>query len=301
MKEKGWDFKRIRKETITWLLAVSVLVPVLSAVAVEVPQLKARVNDYAGMISQAAEGQLEESLQSFETSQSTQIVIVTIPSLQGEAIEAFSMRVAEAWKIGQKDLDNGAILLVAKKERRIRIEVGYGLEGRLTDLIAGRIIQQVISPAFKAGNFDMGFIGGVNAMMEAVKGEFTAPPSRNPTAGADRLPGLFLPLIVFVFLITQLGRVARMLGTIAGGVMLPVFGSLFFSGGVLLLLALIPVGLIAGFFLSLIGASLGKVSSGRSGITGAGLGGGFRGGGFGGGGFSGGGGGFGGGGASGGW
>jgi uncharacterized protein len=290
----------MRKEMITWLLAVSVLVPVLSAGAVEVPQLKARVNDTAGMISQAAEGQLEASLRSFETSQSTQIVIVTIPSLEGEAIEAFSIRVAEAWKIGRKDLDNGAILLVAKKERKIRIEVGYGLEGRLTDLIAGRIIQQVISPAFKAGNFDMGFIGGVNAMMEAVEGEFTAPPSRNPTAGADRLPGLFLPLIVFVFLITQLGRIARILGTVAGGVMLPVFGSLFFSGGVLLLLALIPVGLLVGFFLSLIGASLGSVSSGRSGITVAGLRGGFRGGGFGGG-FSGGGGGFGGGGASGGW
>ncbi len=281
---------------IKWFLAVFVLMPALMAGAAEVPQLRARVNDYAGMISQATERQLEQSLQSFETSQSTQIVIVTIPSLEGEAIEDFSIRVAEAWKIGQKGLDNGAILLVAKNDRKIRIEVGYGLEGRLTDLIAGRIIRQVISPAFKAGNFDMGFINGVNAMMEAVKGEFKAPPSPNPTGNADRLSGLFMPLIVFVFLITQLGRVARLLGTLAGGVMLPVFGSLFFSSGVLLLLALIPVGLIAGFLLSLIGASLRTTSGGRGGIFTGGFGGG-----FGGGGFSGGGGGFGGGGASGGW
>ena len=288
---------------VKMMAMVLVLLPSFAMGAAKVPALTSRVNDYADMISQATERQLEQSLQAFESSQSTQIAVLTVPSLQGESIEDFSIRVAEAWKIGQKDLDNGAILLIAKKERKIRIEVGYGLEGRLTDLVAGRIIRQVITPAFQTGDFDKGVINGVNAMMETVTGEFHAVPARKP--GNDISGGVnwFIPLIVFVFLVTQLGRITRVLGTLAGGVMLPIFGSLFFSGGLMLLMALIPIGLIAGFFLSLIGASLQSASRGRSGMYIGGFGGrsggGFGGGGFGG--FSGGGGGFGGGGASGGW
>jgi len=289
---------------VKWLAMVLVLLPSFAMGAAKVPALTSRVNDYADMISQATERQLEQSLQAFESSQSTQIAVLTVPSLQGESIEDFSIRVAEAWKIGQKDLDNGAILLIAKKERKIRIEVGYGLEGRLTDLVAGRIIRQVITPAFQTGDFDKGVINGVNAMMETVTGEFDALPARKPGRDVSGRINLFVPLIVFVFLITQLGRITRVLGTLAGGVMLPIFGGLFFSGGLLLLMALIPIGLIAGFFLSLIGSSLQSASRGRGGMYVGGFGGRFGGGGFGGGGFggfSGGGGGFGGGGASGGW
>ncbi|MEJ2095674.1 MAG: YgcG family protein [Deltaproteobacteria bacterium] len=285
---------------LIWLAAIFLwpAAPV-AANALEVPALKARVNDYAQMISPATERRLEQSLQDFEASQSTQIAVLTIPSLQGESIENFSIRVAESWKIGQKEKDNGAILVIARKDRKLRIEVGYGLEGRLTDLIAGRIIRQIITPAFREGNYDLGILNGVQAMMSAVEGEFEAVPAHAPTERTGGFSGFLIPLIVFAFLIIQLGRVARMLGIVAGGVMLPIFSGLFFNSGLLLLLLMIPAGLLAGFVLSLIGAALQSTSRGRGGIYFGGFGGGSGGGGFGG--FSGGGGGFGGGGASGSW
>lgn len=267
--------------------------------ALDVPAIKARVNDYAAMLSSATRHQLENSLSAFEKAESTQIVVLTIPSLEGEPIENFSIRVADTWKIGQKGLDNGAILLISRNDRKLRIEVGYGLEGKLTDLISGRIIQQIIVPQFQTGNFDQGVINGVNAMMEAVKGEFKTPdkttqPSNN---GSSKHP-LFFILIFFGFIIINLGRANRLLGTIAGGIMLPLF-----AAGLLSMAVLIPLGLIIGFILSLMGLKMGGSTSGRrTPLTGGfrgGSGGGFSSRGFGG--FSGGGGGFGGGGASGGW
>jgi uncharacterized protein len=295
------DFTRL-KLSVGWLLVSILWLAVSWAGAVEVPELKARINDYANMLSPATKRQLEKTLQGFEAAQSTQIVVLTIPSLKGESIESFSIRTAEAWKIGQKGLDNGAILVIARNDRKLRIEVGYGLEGRLTDLLAGRIIRQIITPAFKTGNFDLGIVNGVHAMMEAVTGEFAVQPIQKPTGRVNGLSGLLIPLIVFVFLIMQLGRITRALGTIAGGIMLPVFGGMFFGGSLIFLLMLIPIGLAAGLFLSLIGSAFHAASGGGRGIfiggSGRGFGSGF-GGGFGG--FSGGGGGFGGGGASGGW
>ena len=108
------------------LLLVMLLVP-LGAYALTVPSLKGRVNDYAQMLSPAAVQHIDRVLQDLETSDSTQIVVLTIPSLEGDSLEDFSIRVAEQWRIGQKNLDNGAILLIAKAERKLRIEVGYGL------------------------------------------------------------------------------------------------------------------------------------------------------------------------------
>src|SRR4030042_1728537 len=120
-----------------------------SACALEVPKLQGYVNDYAGMISPPAKSKIEEKLRAFEQSDSIQIVILTVPSLEGENIEEFGIKVGEAWKIGKKGKDNGILFIVSKQERKIRIEGGYGLEGNLTDLIAGRIIDQVIKPRFK--------------------------------------------------------------------------------------------------------------------------------------------------------
>jgi uncharacterized protein len=116
------------------------------ASALDVPQLTGRVNDYANMISPSARAAITQKLEQLEASDSTQVVVLTVPSLEGEDLEGFSIRVAEAWKIGTKEHDNGAILLVARDDRAVRIEVGYGLEGRLTDLISGRIIRQIIYP-----------------------------------------------------------------------------------------------------------------------------------------------------------
>jgi len=148
------------------------------AQALDVPPLKYRVNDYANMISPGVRAQLEKELKDFEQSDSTQIVILTIESLEGESLEEFSIKVAETWKIGRKGKDNGAVLLVAKKDRKTRIEVGRGLEGRLTDLTAGRIVQLVINPQFKRGDFDGGFSSGIRAMIDATRGEFKADNAR---------------------------------------------------------------------------------------------------------------------------
>lgn len=273
--------------------------------ALELPPLKGRVNDYAGLLSPRAVAILDAKLAGLEKSDSTQIVVLTVPSLDGDALDDFSMRVAEAWKIGQKKKDNGAILLIAKKEHKIRIEVGYGLEGRLTDMVSGQIIRNIIRPAFKAGDFDRGVIDGVAAMTAVVRGEY----KNTGHSRGRRMPlsepsgGAVFSLVVFVFLLIQIGKIKRSAGTVAGGVLLPLFGAMFFPFSWLLLLALIPIGLVSGLVFSVIGAAMaasgGLYSGGGYWGGGSGFGGGFGGGGFGG--FGGGGGGFGGGGASGGW
>lgn len=269
---------------------------------VQVPDLTGRVNDYAGMLSSGTSQMLESKLSALEESDSTQLVVLTIASLEGEAIEQFSIRVADQWKIGQEGADNGALLVVSKEDRKLRIEVGYGLEGRLTDLVSGQIIRNVIVPEFKKGRFDQGITAGVQAMIGVVKGEYTAVPRKHRRSGSASNGPLFA-LIAFVFLVSQLGRANKGLGAVAGGVMMPIFGGIFFNGGLMLLLALIPIGLVAGLVLSVLGSSFGAYSTTSSGYHRGGFwggGGGFSGGGgFGG--FSGGGGGFGGGGASGGW
>jgi uncharacterized protein len=269
--------------------------------ALEVPALKGRVNDYAGMMSAAVRAQLEKELQDFERSDSTQIAILTIDSLEGESLEEFSIKVAETWKIGQKGKDNGAILLVAKRDRKTRIEVGRGLEGKLTDLTAGRIVQLVINPQFKRGDFDGGFSSGIRAMIDATRGEFKADAARS-RAGKRGGLGSALPFLIFgaIFLLV-LGRISRVLGGGAGLVGFSAMG--FLLGFSLVTVVLLGVlGLVLGIFLPFLfgGAFRGGGGSGPGGYW---TGGGFSGGGGfdDGGGFSGGGGDFGGGGASGDW
>src|SRR3990172_4707370 len=128
------------------LLLLSFLLLPLIAQALDVPKLQGYVNDYANMISRSARAELEKELKAFEQTDSTQIVILTVPSLEGEVIEDFGIKVADAWKIGQKGKDNGVILIASKEDREMRIEVGSGLEGRLTDLMSGRIIDLVMKP-----------------------------------------------------------------------------------------------------------------------------------------------------------
>lgn len=262
--------------------------------ALDVPPLKGRVNDYANMISPEARARLEAELRNFEKTDSTQIVILTINSLEGDSLEDFSIRVAEAWRIGQKGKDNGAILIVSKKDRKTRIEVGRGLEGKLTDLVSGRIVQLVINPQFKRGDFDAGFSAGIRAMIDATRGEFK--PDK-PKPGTLKGKGLSsaLPFLIFgaVFLL-MLGRISKVLG---GGAGLVGFGAIgYILGFSLITVALLGVlGLVLGIFLPFL-------FGGRGGGGGFGPGG-FWGGGYSGGGdsFGGGGGDFGGGGASGDW
>jgi len=150
--------------------------------AAKIPVPRGYVNDYGNMISPSAEADLAAKLKNFEETDSTQIVILTVPSLEGEPVEDYSIRVAEAWKIGQKGKDNGILFLVSREDRKMRIEVGRGLEGKLTDMTAGRIIDLVIKPKFKAEDYDGGFTAGVSALIDATRGEFTAD-RRAPSGG----------------------------------------------------------------------------------------------------------------------
>ncbi len=287
----------------------------LVAYSLDVPKLQGYVNDYAGMISPSAKSKIEEGLKAFEQSDSTQVVILTIPSLEGENLEDFSIKVAEAWKIGQQLKDNGIILLVSKQERKIRIEVGRGLEGRLTDLMAGRIIDQVIKPRFKQGDFDAGFVMGTSALIAATRGEFKAE-QRPAQRGQKGFPPFLTFLLFMGVFVLILGTFSRVLGGIAGAAGLPGLVHLtVLPIGILPLILLALAGFGAGFFLPGLFSSARQKESMR-GHHGGGFfygpgmgghhyvgGGGFEGGGDSdsGGGFSGGGGSFGGGGASGDW
>lgn len=284
------------------VIALCTILMAQQAWALAVPELKGRVNDYAHMLTAQTARQLEAFLADLDQTDGTQIVVLTIPSLEGDSLEDFSIRTAEAWGIGQKGTDNGAILLIAKNDRKIRIEVGYGLEGTLTDLTSGRIIRNVISPRFKNGQFDQGVIDGVAAMVGTVRGEYQAPErprgsGRRNSGGSPGIIGLF----VLFLLLRVVGRISRVLGAVAGGVIAPIAGLLFFGTSLATALLLIPIGLFVGMLAALFGSPLSFGHSGYSSHRGGSFGGGgfSSGGGFGG--FSGGGGGFGGGGASGGW
>ncbi len=279
--------------------------------ALEVPRLTGRVMDLADLLRAETETWLDGYLAELERSDSTQVAVLTIPSLEDENLEEYSVRVAQAWGLGRRDFDNGALLLVARDDRAVRIEVGYGLEGRLTDLLAGRIVDNDIVPHFIAGDFDGGVVAGVTSLAEAVRGEYQASRGR-PGSPGEPGGGSFLGLLAFMlFISSQLGRVSRVFGGLAGGLLMAGAGRTLFSAGLLGSIFLGLFGFVAGLVLAGI---FRKTFRGPRGPRGPGSSGGRRAqpmiffpgrfpgrGGFGGGGFSGGGGGFGGGGASGRW
>ena len=285
--------KKNKRDRIIQILAIGSLIFIWGLpelLALEVPPLEGRVNDYAGILSSSTAEQLEGILGDLEKTDSTQIVVLTIASLEGEVLEEFSIKVADQWKIGREDFDNGAILLVVLKERKIRIEVGYGLEGALTDLMAGRIIRDVIVPQFKAGNFDQGVINGVQAMIGVVKGEYKAP-AKAPRFDVPKIIVLLrglCELVPFLALISVLGRTRSYLAVVSSGVLLPLAMLWLFKLSWIWIIWLIPIGLFAGFLLTFIDGSKFLHEWQRERTSGGGF-------------FSGGGGGFGGGGASGGW
>jgi uncharacterized protein len=285
------------------LIMLLLFLSCIVAAAQDVPQLRAHVNDYAGMLSPATVQDLERKLADFERSDSTQIVVLTIPTLGGDSLEDYSIKVAEAWRVGQKGVDNGIILLIAQQERKIRIEVGRGLEGKLTDLLSGRIIRDQISPLFKTGDIDGGVTAGVAALMEVVRGEYKGSPQGGTRSHTGKSAHPIFTLAIFLMVaIIFLGSISRYLGGLAAGVGLPLIAWYVFPGIALAMLAALGVG---GFVLGLLLSFLFGSGGGGGGFSGGGpfIGGGFFGGGFGGGGggFSGGGGDFGGGGASGDW
>ena len=204
------------------LLLILCGVPLLFSL--QVPPLKARINDYADILTSSQENQLEELLAKAETKTASQVVLLTVSSLDGDALEDFSIRVAEKWKIGQKGLDNGVILLIALGEKKIRIEVGYGLESVLTDLKSGYIIRNIITEKFKKGDFFEGIYQGLNAINGIITREYEIPPEQlaKYKKAQKRGKSVFFPFL-FVFIIILLANIFR--GGRRRG------GSVFWGGG----------------------------------------------------------------------
>ena len=178
--------------------------------ATEVPFLTGRVNDEAGILSPETTGHLNALLRAHEDSTSNQVVVLTVPSLEGEGVESFSMRVADSWKIGQKGRDNGVLLLVSRDDRNVRIEVGQGLEGSLPDITCGMIIRHEIIPRFKQGDYDAGVTAGVLAILDAIGGSYVA--SDSEQLGTDDLFGRLMGggiFLVVVGLFTVIGVVTK--------------------------------------------------------------------------------------------
>jgi len=173
------------------------------ASALDVPPLRGRVNDYAGVMSQDQARSLEAQLAQFEQDTGHQVAVLTIPTLDGEDIEGFSIRVAENWKIGKKGFDNGVILVVAVKDRRLRLEVGYGLEGVLPDAIAKRITSEYIVPRFRSQDYADGIIAGIDAVLKVIKKE-PLPESARKKGGNQGSDSNFLIMLIVTFAVLGL-------------------------------------------------------------------------------------------------
>ena len=159
------------------------------------PYLAGRVNDQANLLDDGFEGQLEERLRLLEEETGAQVAVLTIPSLEGDPLEDFSMRVVETWKLGRADADNGVLILIARDERRMRIEVGYGLEGVLTDAQSGRIIDTLMAPRFREGDFNGGVGAAVEAVSSAIRGEPVDLPDKPSRSGGINPAGFIFFLI----------------------------------------------------------------------------------------------------------
>ena len=270
-------------------LGFFLLLCALSAWAqVAVPELSRRVTDLTATLSADQVAALDSKLAAFEAQKGSQIAVLILPTTQPEDIAQFGIRVAEQWKIGRAKVDDGVILIVAKDDRTLRLEVGYGLEGAIPDAIAKRVIAETITPYFKAGDFYGGIDAGVQQLMRLIEGEPLPPPSVSGKGGGDESPFVMLIVggIVAGWLLSML-----MSRPAAGGI------AALGSGAVgALLLGFTPVLLFIAVFVF-----AGVATGFRHGGGWTSGGGGFGGGGFGGGSWGGGGGGFGGGGASGRW
>ena len=271
------------------LLVCALLASQPAAADVAVPPLKARVTDLTATLSPQQQATLEQTLAAFEARKGSQIAVLLVPTTQPETVEQYAVRVEETWKLGRKGIDDGVLLVIAKNDRKLRIEVGYGLEGALNDATAKRIIEEEITPRFKQGDFYGGTSAGVGRIIKVIDGEPLPPPkSREPLGGGLDFNSLLFIGFILVFVVGNILRAifGRFLGA---GMVAAIAGFIAWTIGGALLIGIV-VAIIA-FIISLFGGTRGgRWSSG-----------GFGGGGFRGGGFSGGGGSSGGGGAGGSW
>ncbi|MFZ2910662.1 MAG: TPM domain-containing protein [Candidatus Desulfobacillus denitrificans] len=197
-------------------LALLPLAGQCAADLVAIPPLKARVTDLTGTLSGDQAAALEADLARFEKSRGSQIAILLVPTTQPEAIEAYSIRVVESWKLGRQGVDDGILVLVAKNDRRLRIEVGRGLEGAVPDAVAKRIVAEMIGPRFKEGDFFGGLRAGVTKLQAVIGGEALPPPQSAPEAVSPAMD-LETLFIVGMVIATMLGAVmGRLLGRLGG-------------------------------------------------------------------------------------
>lgn len=202
------------------------------------PKLSGRVVDNANMLTTGTERALNQKLAAHEQATGNQVVVVTLKDLQGENIEDYGYQLGRHWGIGQKGKDNGALLIIAEQEREMRIEVGYGLEGQLTDAVSAQIIFQIISPAFKQGQFDAGVTQGVDAMIKVLGGAALPQRQAQGQSTKNKPPALGGLLMLFVILMMIGGGGGRrgllgglMLGSILGSSHRGGFGGGGFGGG----------------------------------------------------------------------
>jgi uncharacterized protein len=285
-----------------------------AAAEVAVPPLTGRVVDLTGTLSAADIATQSQRLRDLETRKGSQVAVLMVPTTQPETIEQYSLRVAETWKIGRRKIDDGALVVIAKDDHKLRIEVGYGLEGALTDVTARRIIDEVIAPHFKSGDFAGGIAAGITRIIGVIDGEPLPRPAPEASHGQDNdLTGFLNPLNPFtIFIVVVVGTImrktlGRLFGAVAAGGAMAAFawfvaGSIVISAGLGALVSAFTF--FADGILAANQAAVRRSGRGGGGWSGGWVGGG-GGGGWGGGssdgGFSGGGGSFGGGGASGSW
>jgi uncharacterized protein len=275
-----------------WLAVALLSLPL--AAQQPIPPLTGRVVDLTATLDASQRGALEQKLAALEAREGSQVVVLMVPTTAPEAIEAYSLRVAEAWQIGRGKTDDGIVIVIAKDDRRLRIEVGYGLEGAVPDALAKRIISERIAPRFYEGDYAAGINDGVDALTTLIEGEELPPPVES-RRGDGEDPFGALPVIFFIALVLA-PVLKRMFGTLFGSLAVGVgAGVVAWLISSILVLSL-GFGFVA-FVLALAGA-VGGPGRWSSGGAWGGRRGGFGGGG---GGFRGGGGRFGGGGASGGW
>src|SRR5216117_1044874 len=285
------------------LLAAGVLLAGFACARAEVavPPLKARVTDLTGTLTAQQVQDLESRLSDFERAKGSQVAVLMLPTTEPETIEEYSIRVADAWKICRARVDDGVILVVAKNDRKLRVEVGRGLEGAIPDAVAKRVVSDVIAPHFRTGDFYGGVAAGTDALMKLIEGEgLPAPRSRVTVNGVHRAIDLQTIFLLFVALVVTDAIFRRLFGRVIGaGISGGIVGAIvWLAAGVV---AFAVIGGLIGFVIVLInglGSRRGNWASGGWSGGGWSGGGGFGGGG---GGFSGGGGGFSGGGASGSW
>ncbi|RXH33631.1 TPM domain-containing protein [Bradyrhizobium zhanjiangense] len=249
------------------LLMLCLAFALAASADVAVPELTGRVVDQTGTLSSSDIAALSQKLRDFENRKGSQVAVLIVPTTQPETIEQFSIRVAEAWKIGRRKVDDGAILIVAKNDRHLRIEVGYGLEGALTDVTSRRIIDEVITPKFRTGDFSGGIGDGVDRMIRVVDGEPLPVPS--PTVNFGHLDDLAPVFIVTLFASIGIGgffraMLGRLLGSLATGGIIAALTWLIL-GSFALAIGLGILGFIIGFIADLFSAMGPSTRSSRGG------------------------------------